>query len=81
MRRREKGLSTVMRDPRRAPSRRLIDDLEKFFDAVEFEIRFSEGPRVSRRRMSILFPDTITARLVALQARIAEVVKRADTKF
>ena len=76
-----KGLFTVMRD---AAGVRLaaesIDDLEKFFDAVESKSDFRKG-REFRVRDVDLVPDTITGRLVALQARIAEVVKRADDEI
>jgi ATP-dependent DNA helicase DinG len=57
-----------------------IDDLEKFFDAVESKSDFRKG-REFRVRDVDLVPDTITGRLVALQARIAEVVKRADDEI
>ena len=76
-----KGLFTVMRD---AAGVRLaaesIDDLEKFFDAVESKSDFRKG-REFRVRDVDLVPDTITGRLVALQARIAEVVKRSDDEI
>ena len=76
-----KGLFTVMRD---AAGVRLaaesIDDLEKFFDAVESKSDFRKG-REFRVRDVDLVPDTITGRLVALQGRIAEVVKRADDEI
>jgi len=76
-----KGLFTVMRDAagvRLAAD--LIDDLEKFFDAVESKSDFRKG-REFRVRDVDLVPDTITGRLVALQARIADVVKRADDEI
>src|SRR5881409_1420589 len=76
-----KGLFTVMRD---AAGVRLaaesIDDLEKFFDAVESKSDFRKG-REFRVRDVDLVPDTITGRLVAPQARIAEVVRRADDEI
>ena len=74
----KKGLFTVMRD---AAGVRLaaesIDEVEKFFDAVELASDFRKG-REFRVRDVDLVPDTITGRLVALQSRINEVVKRAD---
>src|SRR5437868_7073218 len=73
-----KGLFTVMRD---AAGVRLaaesIDDLEKFFDAVESKSDFRKG-REFRVREVDLVPDTITSRLLGLQARINEEVKRAE---
>jgi ATP-dependent DNA helicase DinG len=76
-----KGLFTVMRDAEGVRlAAELIDDIEKFFDAVEARSDFRKG-REFRVRDIDLVPDTITGRLVALQARIAEVVKRADDEI
>src|SRR5437879_670778 len=76
-----KGLFTVMRDAAGVRlAAELIDDLEKFFDAVESKSDFCKG-REFRVRDVDLVPDTITGRLVALQARIADVVKRADDEI
>src|SRR5438309_9510265 len=73
-----KGLFTVTRDAEGVRlAAELIDDVEKFFDAVESKSDFRKG-REFRVRDVDLVPDTITARLIALQARINEVVKRAD---
>jgi ATP-dependent DNA helicase DinG len=77
----KKGLFTVMRDAagvRLAAD--LIDEVEKFFDAVESASDFRKG-REFRVRDVDLVPDTITGCLVALQARVAEVVKRADDEI
>jgi ATP-dependent DNA helicase DinG len=74
----KKGLFTVMRDAAGVRlAAELIDEVEKFFDAVESASDFRKG-REFRVRDVDLVPDTITGRLVALQARVAEVVKRAD---
>jgi ATP-dependent DNA helicase DinG len=76
-----KGLFTVMRDAigvRLAAE--LIDDVDKFFSAVESKSNFRKG-REFRVRDVELVPDTITARLTALQARVADVVKRADDEI
>jgi ATP-dependent DNA helicase DinG len=76
-----KGLFTVMRDAEGVRlAADLIDDVEKFFDAVESRSDFRKG-REFRVRDVDLVPDTITGRMVALQARIAEVVKRADDEI
>src|SRR2546428_4582521 len=76
-----KGLFTVMRDAAGVRlAAELIDDLEKFFDAVESKSDFRKG-REFRVRDVDFVPDTITGRLVALQARVAEVVKRADDEI
>src|SRR6266705_929100 len=76
-----KGLFTVMRyavGVRLAAD--LIDDVDKFFSAVELKSNFRKG-REFRVRDVELVPDTITARLTALQARVADVVKRADDEI
>jgi len=76
-----KGLFTVMRDADGVRlAAELIDDVEKFFDAVDSKSDFRKG-REFRVRDVDLVPDTITGRLVALQSRIAEVVKRADDEI
>src|SRR6266404_6186599 len=76
-----KGLFTVMRDADGVRlAAELIDDVEKFFTAVESKSNFRKG-REFRVRDVDLVPDTITGRLTALQARIAEVVKRADDEI
>src|SRR5262249_30296996 len=70
-----KGLFTVMRDAvgvRLAAE--LVDDVDKFFAAVESKSNFRKG-REFRVRDVELVPDTITARLTALQARVADVIK------
>jgi len=76
-----KGLFTVMRDAAGVQlAAELIDEVEKFFDAVESKSDFRKG-REFRVREVDLVPDTLTGRLVALQARISEVVKRADDEI
>src|SRR5438067_3346873 len=76
-----KGLFTVMRDAigvRLAAD--LVDALDKFFAAVETKSDFRKGREFRVRNVDFV-PDTITGRLTALQARIAEVVKRADDEI
>src|SRR6266545_985785 len=76
-----KGLFTVMRDAagvRLAAD--LVDEVDKFFAAVESSCDFRKG-REFRVRAPDIVPDTITGRLTGLQARIAEVAKRADDEF
>src|SRR6201993_391975 len=76
-----KGLFTMLCDAAGVQlAAELIDDLEKFFDAVESKSDFRKG-REFRVRDIDLVPDTITGRLVALQGRIAEVVKRSDDEI
>jgi ATP-dependent DNA helicase DinG len=73
-----KGLFTVMRDAEGVRlAAGLIDDVDKFFGAVESKSDFRKG-REFRVRDVDFVPDTITGRLTVLQARVAEAVKRAD---
>ena len=77
----KKGLFTVMRDAtgvKMAAS--LVDDVDSFFRSVEGRCDFRKG-REFRVREPDFVAGTITGRLVALQARIAEVVKRTDDEF
>ncbi|HEX4708618.1 MAG TPA: helicase C-terminal domain-containing protein, partial [Candidatus Udaeobacter sp.] len=76
-----KGLFTVMRDAAGVRlAAELIDDVDKFFGAVELKSNFRKG-REFRVRDVDFVPDMITGRLTALQARIAETVKRADDEI
>lgn len=76
-----KGLFTVTRDAAGVTlAADLIDDLDKFFRAIEERCDFRKGREV-RVREPDLVPNTISPRLIALQARIAEVVKRSDDEF
>src|SRR5437879_356975 len=76
-----KGLFTVMRDAvgvRLAAE--LVDDVDKFFSAVESKSNFRKGHEFRVRDVELV-PDTITARLTALQACVADVVKRANDEI
>src|SRR5881227_2855891 len=76
-----KGLFTVMRDAAGVRlAAELIDDVDKFFSAVESKSNFRKGREFRVREVDFI-PDTITARLTALQARVADVVKRADDEI
>ena len=76
-----KGLFTIMRDANGVRlAAELVDDVDKFFEAVESKSDFKKG-REFRVRETDFVPDTITGRLMALQTRITEVVKRADDEF
>jgi ATP-dependent DNA helicase DinG len=76
-----KGLFTVTRDANGVRlAAELIEDVDKFFAAVESKSDFRKG-REFRVRDVDFVPDTITGRLTGLQARIAEVVKRADDEI
>ena len=76
-----KGLFTIMRDAEGVRlAAAVVDDVDKFFAAIEAKADFRKG-REFRVRDVDLVPDTITARLTALQARIIELVKRADDEI
>src|SRR5881628_72947 len=76
-----KGLFTVMRDANGVRlAAELIEDVDNFFGAVELKSDFRKG-REFRVRDVDFVPDTITSRLTALQARVAELVKRADDEI
>ncbi|MFL6543474.1 MAG: ATP-dependent DNA helicase [Chthoniobacterales bacterium] len=76
-----KGLFTVTRDAAGVTvAADLLDDIDKFFAAVEERCEFRKG-REFRVREPDLAPDMISARLGGLQARIAEVVKKTEDEF
>jgi ATP-dependent DNA helicase DinG len=76
-----KGLFTVTRDAAGVTlSAELVDEVDRFFHQVEERCDFGKG-REFRVRQVDFSPDTITARLHALQARIAEVVKKTEDEF
>ncbi len=76
-----KGLFTVTRDAAGVTlAAGLVDDLDSFFRAIEERTDFRKGREV-RVRQADYVSDTISARLVALQARIVEVVKRTEDEF
>src|SRR3989475_4880997 len=77
----KKGLFTVMRDAEGVRlAAEVVDDADRFFSAIESKSDFRKG-REFRVRDVDLVPDTITGRLAALQARIVDVVKRADDEL
>ena len=76
-----KGLFTVTRDGTGVSlAAELIDEIDRFFQAIDQRCDFRKG-REYRIQRPDLVPDTISGRLVALQARIAEVVKRQDDEI
>src|SRR5437588_2747757 len=76
-----KGLFTVMRDAAGVRlAAKLVDDVDRFFAAVELKSDFRKGREFRVREVDFI-PDTITGRLSALQARIADVVKRAEDEI
>lgn len=77
----KKGLFTVTRD---ADGVRLaaeaVEDVERFFQAIDERCDFKKG-REFRVRHVDLAPDIITGKLIALQARISEVVRQNNDEF
>src|SRR5205085_7123317 len=77
----KKGLFTVTRDAAGVTlAAALLDEIDAFFRAIDEGCDFRKGREV-RIRKSDFAPDTISGRLVALQARVAEVVKRIEDEF
>jgi ATP-dependent DNA helicase DinG len=77
----KKGLFTFIRDATGVKlAASLIDDVDFFFRSVEGRCDFKKG-REFRVREPDLVAGTITSRLVALQARIAEGAKQTDDEF
>jgi ATP-dependent DNA helicase DinG len=76
-----KGLFTVTRDAAGVTlAASLVDEIDRFFSAIDERGDFRKGREV-RVRESDFVPDTISGRLIALQARVAEVVKRTEDEF
>ncbi len=76
-----KGLFTVTRDAAGVTlAATLVDDVDKFFDAIGERTDFKKGREV-RVRQADFVPDTISPRLAALQVRIVDVVKRTEDEF
>jgi ATP-dependent DNA helicase DinG len=77
----KKGLFTVTRDATGVKlAASLVDDVDFFFRSVEGRCDFRKG-REFRIREPDLVAGTICGRLVALQARVAEVAKQIDDEF
>jgi ATP-dependent DNA helicase DinG len=77
----KKGLFTVTRD---ADGVRLaaetVAEVDRFFEAIGARCEFRKG-REFRVRAPEMVPDTLTGRLMALQARVADVVKRQSDEL
>ncbi len=77
----KKGLFTVTRDATGVTlAASLVDEIDAFFRGIDERCDFRKGREVRIRQVDFA-PDTISGRLVALQARIAEVVKRTEDEF
>jgi ATP-dependent DNA helicase DinG len=76
-----KGLFTITRDAAGVTlAASLVDEIDAFFRSVDERCDFRKGREFRVREVDFV-PDTISGRLVALQARVAEVVKRNDDEF
>ena len=76
-----KGLFTVTRDAIGVTlAADIVDELDRFFHAIEERCDFRKG-REMRVRQTDFAPDTVSQRLIALQSRIADIVKRTDDEF
>jgi len=76
-----KGLFTVTRDAAGVTlAAAIVDEIDAFFRAIDERCDFRKGREVRIRAVDFV-PDTISGRLVALQARVAEVVKRTEDEF
>lgn len=76
-----KGLFTVTRDAAGVTlAAAVVEEADKFFEAVGDNCDFRKS-REFRVREADFVPDTLTARLMALQGRIVEVVKRTEDEF
>jgi ATP-dependent DNA helicase DinG len=77
----KKGLFTVTRDAAGVTlAAGLIDEIDAFFRSIDERCDFRKGREFRVREIDFV-PDTISGRLMALQARVAEVVKRTDDEF
>ncbi len=76
-----KGLFTVTRDAAGVTlAASLVEEIDTFFRSVDERCDFRKGREFRIREVDFV-SDTISGRLVALQARIAEVVKRTEDEF
>ena len=76
-----KGLFTVTRDANGVTlAAEAVDEVDRFFNALSERCTFSKG-REFRVRAAGVAPDTITGRLIAVQTRIAEVVRTTTDEF
>jgi len=76
-----KGLFTVTRDAAGVTlAAAVVDEIDRFFNALDERCDFRKGREVRVREPDFV-PDTISARLIAVQARVAEVVKRTEDEF
>ena len=77
----KKGLFTVTRDVEGVRlAAEIVEEVDQFFEALGTRCDFRKG-REFRVRLPDIVSDSITGRLIALQSRVAEVVKRQDDEM
>ena len=77
----KKGLFTVTRDAAGVTlAAALVDEADRFFAAIDERANFKKG-RECRVREADFVDDQISGRLLALQARISEVVRKTEDDF
>jgi ATP-dependent DNA helicase DinG len=77
----KKGLFTVTRDAAGVTlAAAVVDEADRFFAAIDERANFKKG-RECRVREADFVEDQITARLMALQGRIIEVVRKTEDEF
>ena len=77
----KKGLFTVTRDAAGVRlAAEIVDEIDKFFETLGTRCDFGKS-REFRIRQPEIVPDTITGRLIALQARAAEVGKQQNDEI
>ncbi|MEO7167882.1 MAG: helicase C-terminal domain-containing protein [Chthoniobacterales bacterium] len=77
----KKGLFTVTRDAAGVTlAAAVVDEADRFFAAIDERANFKKG-RECRVREAEFVDDQITGRLMALQGRIIEVVRKTEDEF
>jgi ATP-dependent DNA helicase DinG len=77
----KKGLFTVARDAEGVRlAAEIVEQIDQFFEALGARCDFRKGREFRVRRPDIV-PDSITGRLISLQSRVGEVVKRQDDEM
>jgi ATP-dependent DNA helicase DinG len=77
----KKGLFTVVRDATGVRlAAEIVDEIDKFFEVLGTRCDFGKSREFRIRRPEVV-PDTITGRLIALQARVAEAGKQQNDEI
>jgi ATP-dependent DNA helicase DinG len=77
----KKGLFTVTRNAAGVRlAAEIVDEIDRFFETLGARCDFRKGHEFRVRQPEIV-PDTITGRLIALQSRVAEVLKQQEDEM